>query len=56
MIRGARASRDAERTRLADQESKLTTLLTEFSKPSGLEYLRKTILDGHKFVPLKPVI
>ena len=31
----------------------LSTLLTEFSKPSGLDHLRKTILEGHKFVPVK---
>jgi hypothetical protein len=48
------AQLDAERTHLADQKSKLGTLLTEFSKPSALEHLRKTILEGHKFVPLKP--
>ena len=48
------AQLDAERTRLTDQKSKLSTLLTEFSKPSALEHLRKTILEGHKFVPLKP--
>jgi len=48
------AQLDAERTRLADQKSKLTTLLTEFAKPSALDHLRKTILDGHKFVPFKP--
>ena len=50
------AQLDAERTRLLDQKSKLSTLLTEFSKPSALDHLRKTILEGHKFVPLKPVI
>lgn len=48
------AQLDAERTRLLDQKSKLSTLLTEFSKPSALEHLRKTILEGHKFVPFKP--
>lgn len=48
------AQLDAERTRLLDQKSKLGTLLTEFSKPSALEHLRKTILEGHKFVPFKP--
>jgi hypothetical protein len=46
------AQLDAERARLADQKSKLSTLLTEFSKPSALDHLRKTILEGHKFVPL----
>ena len=50
------AQLDAERTRLLDQKTKLSTLLTEFSKPSALDHLRKTILDGHKFVPLKPAI
>jgi hypothetical protein len=49
------AQLDAERTRLLDQKSKLSTLLTEFSKPSALDHLRKTILEGHKFVPLKMV-
>jgi hypothetical protein len=49
------AQLDAERARLVDQKSKLSTLLTEFAKPSALEHLRKTILDGHKFVPLKLV-
>jgi hypothetical protein len=50
------AQLDAERTRLLDQKSKLSTLLTEFSKPSAFDHLRKTILEGHKLVPLKPVI
>jgi len=36
------AQLEAERTRLADQKSKLSTLLTEFAKPSALEHLRKT--------------
>ncbi|HKF93218.1 MAG TPA: transposase [Gammaproteobacteria bacterium] len=40
------AQLDAERTRLLDQKSKLSTLLTEFSKPSALDHLRKTILEG----------
>jgi hypothetical protein len=31
------AQLDAERARLADQKSKLSTLLTEFSKPSALD-------------------
>ncbi|HTG52621.1 MAG TPA: hypothetical protein VMA33_07150 [Candidatus Tectomicrobia bacterium] len=36
------AQLEAERSRLADQKSKLSTLLTEFAKPSALEHLRKT--------------